>query len=350
MDLISTYAQGVSELANFCKDQGASPLVVDVIVNPRAGFFKRRTTVQRLIAELERRLAELRDRSPRHKVEINTVHYTEYAGHARIITEQILTAEDKARYGLEHLLVGCGGDGTSNEICTALVSVGGTVLDRLKLLRLPLGTGNDMADAQTFGEAYDLILGPQKSDKTGALLLTSAGRRIGYAFNIASIGIDAFVADLTNRFKRAIPGHAYKALVNVGALFYDQNVKQLPMDVKIVRGEKETVLRGFVPSMVVVGVSGHRTYGGHMAVLPGEENVCVIDHLGVFAKMKSKSLLYEGRHAVLPQVSFHTADRVECMYNGRIPVQLDGETSWLGPSDFPLTIEVLPPSIRVLRV
>ena len=90
-----------------------------------------------------------------------------------------------------------------------------------------------MADAHTFAEAYDLILGGQHVAKTGALRVTTADGTPRYSFNIASIGLDAYIAGLTNRFKRVIPGDAYKSLVDIGSLFYEQKVKPLPMDIGI---------------------------------------------------------------------------------------------------------------------
>ena len=62
MDLISTYANGVSELTKFSRSLDRSPLIVDVIVNPRAGFFKRRATLYRQVLELEHKLQDLRSR------------------------------------------------------------------------------------------------------------------------------------------------------------------------------------------------------------------------------------------------------------------------------------------------
>ncbi len=349
MDQVSTYANGVSELANFSREREASPLIVDLIVNPHAGFFKRKSTVGKQILELEARLEELRSRFPRRKVEINTVHFTEHAGHARKITEDILNDEERASSGLEHLLIGCGGDGTSNEICSTLVEAGTDVLTRLKLLRLPLGSGNDVADTHTFGDAYELILGSQHTEKTGALRISIRGKASRYSFNIGSVGLDAYIAELTNRFKRAIPGHAYKALVDIGTLFYEQRVPPKPMDVRLSGSGGEVTIKGLIPSMVVVGISGGRTYGGHMKVLPGTENVCVVDRMTIPEKIKNKKLFYVGRHGELPQVKFYTAHTVVIDYHGRIPLQLDGEIAWLTESDFPLTMEVLPPMIKVLR-
>ena len=349
MDLVSAYANGVSELTRFSHAEEQPPLVVDVIVNPHAGFFKSQAVVSRQIRELEKKLSDLRERAPRRKVEINRVHYTEHMGHARLITEDLLDAESTTDSGCEHLFIGCGGDGTSNEICTALVHADGAVLDRLKLLRLPLGTGNDVADARTFSEAYDLILGDQHAAKTGALRVSAAGAPARYSFNIASIGLDAFIAGLTNRFKRVIPGDAYKSLVDIGSLFYERKVKPLPMDIVIHGDEGETRIDALVPSMVVMGISGGRTYGGHLPVLPRDDNVCIVARMGVWAKIRNKRLFYEGRHGELSEVSFHKAGRVDVAYEGSIPMQLDGELVWLTPQDFPLRMELLSPRINVLH-
>ncbi|HET6450814.1 MAG TPA: diacylglycerol kinase family protein [Spirochaetia bacterium] len=357
MDLISTYANGVSELTKFSHAEEQRPLVVDVIVNPHAGFFKSQAALSHRIRELESRLADLRARSPRRQVEINTVHFTERPGHARLITEGILEREGRNGTGIERLLIACGGDGTSNEICSALVGADAHLLDRLKLLRLPLGTGNDVADATTFEGAYNLILGRQDTLATGALEVTfgpapgpgSAGRQVRYAFNIASIGLDAFIVELTSKLKRVIPGDAYRSVVDVASLFYEQKVKPQPMDIRISSDWGESQVNAFVPSMVVMGVSGRRTYGGHLHVLPGEENVCLVSRMGFLDKIRNKKLFYEGRHGQLPWVSFHRGQRVEVEYRGRIPLQLDGELVWLAPQDFPIRMDVLPPRIKVLK-
>jgi diacylglycerol kinase family enzyme len=349
MDMISAYANGVSELARFSRSLETAPLIVDVIANPHAGFFKRRATVQKQILELERRLEDLRLRFPRRKVEINTVHFTEYPGHARQIAEQILEREDRARSGIEHLLIGCGGDGTSNEICSALVDADSSLLNRVKLLRLPLGTGNDVADAATFSQAYDLILGPQRTVKTGALRVRTGSSASLYSFNIGSVGLDAYIAGLTNKFKRAIPGQAYKVMVDLGSLFYEKRVRPGPMNIRLRKDGVETRVDAFVPSMVVVGISGGRTYGGHMPVLPGPQNVCLIERMGVLKKVRSKKLFFQGLHGKLPEVQFLTADAVELEYQGVIPLQLDGELTWLQAADFPLSFRVLQPKINVLR-
>ncbi len=121
------------------------------------------------------------------------------------------------------------------------------------------------------------------------------------------------------------------------------------MDVRIIRDHHEIEVKGIVPSMVIIGASGHRTYGGHMPVLPGQENVCLVDSMSTWRKITQKKLFYLGRHGELPEVKFYAADRVDIGYRGRIPMQLDGELVWLAETDFPISLQVLPSCIKVLR-
>ena len=206
-----------------------------------------------------------------------------------------------------------------------------------------------MADTRTFGEAYDLILDGRTTVKTGALAVTCGAADKRYSFNIGSVGLDAYIVGLTNRFKRIIPGEAYKVMVDLGSLFYEQRVRPRPMSIRLWNGGGSTCIDSIVPSMVVVGISGRRTYGGHMPVLPGDENVCIIDGMSIPAKVASKKLFYEGRHGELAETSFHTANRVDIESSGRVPMQLDGELLWLDTGDFPLSLQVIEPKIKVLH-
>ena len=71
--------------------------------------------------------------------------------------------------------------------------------------------------------------------------------------------------------------------------------------------------------------------------------------MSVLKKLRSKKLFYRGLHGRLHEVSFHSAERVDIEYQGRMPLQLDGEITWLDPQDFPICFEILPPRIKVLK-
>lgn len=346
MNDIERYANGVSRLNNFSESE---TLFVDTIVNPSAGFFRRKKTLQKIITELETQLRKLKDQVLEKRVEINNVHFTEYPGHAREITENIVEAELKHNSGIERLIVSAGGDGTGNEICSTLMDVDEHITDKIKLLRFPLGSGNDNSDVKTFSEAYRLILGTQYAEKTGAIEIVSRQFRT-YVFNIASIGLDAYVTYLTNFFKRMIPGETYKFMVNLGTLFYTQRIKPEELDVVFWRNGQQKAHFEKKLTMLVMGVSGRRTYGGGMNVLPGNENVCVVDDMSIFKKLGSKGLMYHGKHGILEQIHFYSADHAVIDYRGAcIPLQIDGEDYLLGQTTFPISMKVLKEKIRVVK-
>ncbi len=349
MNLIAAYAEGISELTRYSKKAEEAPLVVDIIVNPHAGFYRKKQKLKKIIAELEGKLAELRLRYPERKIEIKTVHFTQRPGQAREITLTILNEEARRNSGMERLLIGAGGDGTSNEICTGLIEADDYLLENLHLLRFPLGTGNDVADAHTVDEAYELILSPHRELAIGCIEIN--GPYIGplYSFNIASLGICAYIAYLTNKFKRIIPGDAYLALVDAGVIFYNHRAKPAVMEILIQSHGKEIRKPEFIPSMVVFGTSGHRVYGKGKMILPGDENVCIVDSMSLLRKMETKKLFYSGGHTTLPEVHFFNAESLQISYSGNIPMQLDGESYWLDRDNFPLILKLLPPKIKVLR-
>jgi diacylglycerol kinase family enzyme len=348
MSLVSEYADGVSELTNYTKEPQPPPLMVDLIVNPVAGFFKKESTLRAIITELKSRLQELKARFPKRKIELNTVHYTRFSGHARQITDNIIKREVVKNSGLDRLIIGAGGDGTSNEICTSLVHADDSVLRRIKLLRFPLGTGNDIADGDSFADVYNLILGPQNTVLMGSLLIELHGYPPLHAFNIASLGIDAYIASLSNAFKRVIPGDAYKAMVDVAVLFYEMRVKPKEMVIQI--SEHRSPVESIVvsPMMVIMGVSGNRTYGKKKRILPGGDNICVVGSMGLLRKVFTKKLFYTGDHVGLEEVSFYTGDKIKMEYSGIIPLQFDGEVRWLTADNFPLNISKQKPHIRVV--
>jgi len=170
-----------------------------------------------------------------------------------------------------------------------------------------------------------------------------------YAFNIASVGIDAYVTLLHNRWRSVLPGNTYRLLVDLAVLRYDQALRVGPLSLRGTTWDGSIRDLGETPrSLVVMGVSGNRTYGDHMHVLPGEDNVCVIERAGLVDKMRMKRLFYEGSHVTEAITSTYTLQRLEARYGGSLPLQYDGEACYLSAEDFPVTLEVVHSAVRVL--
>jgi diacylglycerol kinase family enzyme len=216
-----------------------------------------------------------------------------------------------------------------------------------------MGTGNDGADAEALDKALGLLIYPATIVYTGALRLTTATQGKGpfLAFNILSVGLDAFVTHMTNKMKGNLPGDSYKLWVDIAALLYDRLYRVGPMDVRAV-DEAGTVVTAFRKDVLLlaVGASGHRTYGSHNRILPDDRNVCVVKQMSLVRKVALKGLFTTGEHINKPESILFNAHRVE--FHGAYPLlaQMDGETVLLHPEDFPAAIELTEPAIPALRL
>jgi diacylglycerol kinase family enzyme len=275
-------------------------------------------------------------------------------GHATRIVEALL--EEAAACPAErrpfYLVICAGGDGTSLEAQVALFAADQGVIADFAVLRLPLGTGNDGADAWDLADALDLLLYPTRIEKNRALRLTTAtpGKGPFLAFNILSVGLDAFVTHMTNKMKGALPGDSYKLWVDIASLLYDRLYKVGPMDVKVFETPgPEAITLQEKTLLLAVGAGGHRTYGSHKRILPDDRNVCLVRQMPLLRKVALKGLFTTGEHIHKPESRLFTARRVEFTGENPILAQMDGETVLLQVTDFPAAIELTEPAIPVLK-
>jgi len=319
---------------------------VDMIVNPEAGAL---SSEKRALATAEalNRLARGIVGPLRDDDEFSLrFHLTHYVGHAHEIARALYARSVPD----VHLIVSVGGDGTHGEVlsaCEGSTSRAGAAKE-LYFVRLPFGTGNDGADAPDLPSAVRLLLGSAEPRRTGQVVVSPREMQAFRAFNIASVGLDAYVGYLTNRLKGKFGGDLYKLIADVMTLLYERIVGAGPMRVDILdeQGQSERLERTFL--LVALGVSGYRRYGGGKLVLPAYENLCAIEPLGVLGKIRLKGLFYRGEHVHEPNVTMRSVRKIVIHYGQAIPLQMDGETVWLGRENFPLEMQVGPPDTPIL--
>jgi len=276
-----------------------------------------------------------------------------------------------------YLVIVAGGDGTSLEALSVLLNAPEAILSgaalpgasrpsascanaacaNMAILRLPMGTGNDGADFPELADALALLIRPSRIELTPALRLrTAPGGRLAsqgpfLAFNILSVGLDAFVTHMTNKTKKKSPGDFYKLWVDIAALLYDRLYTVGILDVKALdaQGSQTMALREKL-LLLAVGASGRRTYGSQKKILPDDRNVCALRQMPLLRKLALKGLFATGAHASKPEAALFSAQRIE--FSGAHPMlaQMDGETVLLQKEDFPAAIELTPPAIPVLRL
>jgi YegS/Rv2252/BmrU family lipid kinase len=170
------------------------PRVV-VVVNPAAGPSWRRRPTGAVAARIERMLG-------RHQVD-GEVKLTSGPGHATALAREALLA------GAD-LVVAWGGDGTINEVASALMHSGAA------LGIVPMGSGNGLAREIGAPAGHDDAL---KVALTGRDRMIDAGELNGRVFfNAAGVGFDAHVAEAFAASAGHARGFTSYALVTVREL------------------------------------------------------------------------------------------------------------------------------------
>jgi len=277
----------------------------------------------------------------------------------KVLVNEINTALNKAP-DLQavpfYLLITAGGDGTSLEALSALYHASAAVRANIAVLRLPMGTGNDGADSPWLARALELLIKPSRIELTPAVRLIPAAdgdaksKGPFLAFNILSVGLDAFVTHMTNKMKGKLPGDFYKLWVDIAALLYDRLYTVGPLNVRALDGQGGEVRSLHEKILLLaVGVSGHRTYGSQKKILPDDRNVCAIRQMPLLRKLALKGLFAKGTHIDKPEAILFNAHRIE--FSGEYPIlaQMDGETVLLQKEDFPAVMELTEPVIPVLK-
>ena len=270
-------ADGVRVLLEHSPAFPGSSLVVDIIANPKAGGFRRPRFRTKRRNELEKVIA-MAGVLPLRQGEVQVrLHLTERCGHASAIAQRIIERSTSNGHDSRHIIMTAGGDGTSLETAERLLRLTGDQKDRFALLRLPMGTGNDGSEGRDLVTALGRFLGPLRLERRAAVRVIPAddgGRPPLWAFNIASVGADAYIADKTNKLKSIFPGDSYKFWVNVAAVLYDRAYKVAPMSLSVRDSDGRELHHSDKARLFVgMGASGYRQYGSNKKILPGSENV-----------------------------------------------------------------------------
>ncbi len=306
---------------------------------------------------------------------------TEYAGHAKDLTRSIVTQLiGSEEPDSENLIITAGGDGTSLEVQTTLYKCAmegplqhKTITDRLTILRLPLGTGNDGTDGHSMEETIELLKSglvfsnskairvyPEKEPSENEVLACGKNpakyqdaenlKAPWYTFNIASLGLDAYVVYMTNSVKKKLPGNFYHLCVPISGFVYD---KAFPSGTAVIEmfdsdgnktGEVTTPI-----TLMAFGASGYRVYGGGHKILPNEHNLCITPKVNLLTLIRKNHHFVDGSFTGTKLASLHTAEKIRINYDKPILMQCDGETVMLSPAHFPLIMERTEPCLRVLK-
>jgi len=354
MDLL--FVQSLTGICERSSVAAGRPLHCTIIVNPAAGGFtipSRRKENLRILGDYLQK-AQANPQRPIHKsMNVMITEGKNSAGDiARSLIKRVVKDPDPF-----YLIISAGGDGTHSEIMYALYGAPENVRSSMALLRFPMGTGNDGVNNANMEDSLDMLIKPVHVELASAVQLTTSENGRAHkagpylAFNILSVGLDAFVTHMTNKMKGKAPGDSYKLWVDIAALFYGCFYKVDFLDVRALDSDRREVLSAKEKLLLLaMGVSGNRTYGSQQKILPNEHNICGIKQMPLSRKLVLKKQVASGKHAGNPEVLNFDAHRIE--FSGRHPIlaQMDGETVLLGPEDFPAAMELTPAVIPLLKL
>lgn len=323
-------------------------VAAEILINPMAGVIKNRRKLRQVNRELIIWQKGNSRETPENSMNIQ-FHITKSMDHAQRKALSLIERFSEDRWAQRKILILAGGDGFHKDICTAIVASSPTTLKNLCILRLPMGTGNDGCDCQSISEACEILSGPSRVVPRNFLKVNAAGMTTDYCFNIVSFGIDAYICELTEKWKRRIPGDIFKVMVDFSVLFYD-----LKYPIKESRvswtGPKGSFHSDGKKLLLLMGPRGKTSYGGHKKILPDSRNFLFTDNISVFKRILVKEKFMKGTHLDQPGSHLHQAHSITVDYDGFLLMELDGEVIPLEPDNFPVKISLTENALQTLQL
>lgn len=356
MDL-HRFTDGMRALVEKTPLFGPEELEAVLIINPRAGGFSRQSKAVMTLRDVEAAVEE----ASRMPTRIGALSWrmilTNCPRHASTLAAKYLE-ESAMKPKASWLIILACGDGTSLEFLDELSRAPDELRNRFTVLRLPMGTGNDGADGRELSDSLSRLIGRGTIAVQPVLRVIPAPggpaslRAPGgewRSFNIASVGLDAFVTNMTNKLKASLPGDSYRLWTDLASVLYDRIYPPMPMSITSMdaKGQVKASHDGTY-LLIAMGVSGNRTYGSNKPILPDGDNVCTVHQMPLLRKLALKGPISSGKIREFKEASLFSAEIIEINYRERILVQMDGEAELLVADDFPLRMEKTAPLIRHL--
>lgn len=232
----------------------------------------------------------------------------------------------------ERFIVAVGGDGTINEVASAIYDKSDVTMGIC-----PFGTGND----------FVRVLGLSDDPEEAALTIISGspspvdiGMAGGRPFtNVGGFGFDVDVVINTEKYKRRFHGMIPYLLGIVKSLLHLKSVH-----VKITADGDV-----FEDDVVLCAVGNGSHFGGGMAALPkasandGLFDICIVKKISLPHLLVLLPSFIKGKHLNKKPVRYLHAKEVviEC---DRTPMQLDGELGEYAPTTF----RIIPGALRIM--
>jgi YegS/Rv2252/BmrU family lipid kinase len=291
--------------------------LVAVIINPISGAGRR--------PDVARQRAELATAFLHRRHVDGEVFVTERGGHARELAVAAVAS------GVS-LCIAWGGDGTINEVASALA------FTPAALGIIPSGSGNGLSRELNIPfdshAAFEIALGSHER-------VIDAGEIEGRLFfNLAGVGLDARIAHqfaATGLVRRGF--RRYLEIASNEIFARAKHEYAITVDGELRRSH-----------VLLVAIANGRQYGNGALIAPtariddGKLDVVVVDDRSPWAVIRHAPKLFRGRLADVPGVTMSTATRIEITANEPLIYHVDGEPCMGGSV---ISASIRPAALRV---
>lgn len=258
-------------------------------------------------------------------------------------------AEENINLGYRNILV-VGGDGTLNEVVNGIFRQQACPTTDITLGMIMVGTGNDWGRMYNIKEKYHKavkILTKQRvfiQDAARVTYFDGNEDKKRVFVNMAGMGYDALVAQMTNRLKEKGGGGPLAYLINLfkGLFRYRHTTMEVTVDGKL-------VYRGKVFSLSA-GIC--RYNGGGMMQLPnaipddGLLDMTIMKEMTKMDVVRNIKKLYDGSFLQLPFIETYSAKSIAIVTDPPHTALLETDGESLGKS--PFRFEIIPKSVKII--
>ena len=232
-------------------------------------------------------------------------------------------AESSVRDGYDTLFV-AGGDGTLNEVVNG-VAKDPRGFEQVTFGLVPLGTGNDFADALGLPEdvsaALDILL-------AGRTVRADVGRlNDRYFINVSAGGFIAEVSDAVNPQLKSVAGKlAY--LIGGAQVLLDYEPVRAEVTIAKDGGAANDALTLDVQMFAVCNsrmVGGGRLIAPHAVINDGVFDVCIVKRMPTLEFLNLLTTVSSGDHIEDERVAYFRTKELTLRFSRRIKVNTDGE-------------------------
>lgn len=284
-----------------------------VIANPVAGVSKKHTYKKIIESELGKHFKEVQ------------IEFSNSKGNNYSI----------AKKGKDYfdIIVAFGGDGTINEVGSAILE------SNVTLGIIPGGSGNGLARGLKIPldvrKALDVI-------KNGEEIFIDVGKMDNiYFFNVAGFGFDAKIAREFNLYSPQTRGIAKYVYCGLKEYSYFKPFK-------VVAEGKEVYYKDEV---MIVALANFKEYGGRAVIAPfaspkdGKLEICFLRKIPFLEALTKLGILFSGQIHTLPIYKSFSIEKVHLKFSRPVPSHYDGETG----KDFEeVEITTFPNHLKVL--